>query len=62
MCNRKDRLGLSWSPAPKGWIKINVNVSRRHRTRSTTIGYIMRTIDQMPLWLGTRDLEIALSL
>lgn len=40
--NRKDHLVLCWSPLSEGWIKINVDVSRRQRTRSSSISYIMR--------------------
>lgn len=39
---KKDRSVLCWRPLPEDWIKINVDTFGRHRSRSTTIGYIMR--------------------
>lgn len=33
---------IQWSPPEEGWIKINVDASRRQNSSSTFIGYIMR--------------------
>lgn len=33
---------LCWRLPPEGWIKINVDVSRRQESKSTTIGFVMR--------------------
>lgn len=33
---------LHWNPPPEVWIKINVDASKRQRTGSTSIAYIIR--------------------
>lgn len=31
---------MNWIPPPEGCIKINVNISKRYTTESTTIGFV----------------------
>lgn len=39
---RLDRPFIRWSPPTEGWIKINMDISRRECTYMESIGYIMR--------------------
>lgn len=39
---RRSRVEYSWRPPPDGWVKINVDASKRHWITSTSIGYVMR--------------------
>lgn len=39
---KKTRIKSSWSPPLEELIKTNIDYSKRHPTRSTVVGYIMR--------------------
>lgn len=37
---KKDRSNLRWRPSPEAWIKINIDTSRRHRSRLASINIL----------------------
>lgn len=39
---RKNWTPLRWEPTLDGWIKINIYAFRRHFTRFTSVGYVLR--------------------
>lgn len=49
-------------PPEEGWIKINVNASRRHRLVSTSIGYIIRDSNARIIITNNKNLRDCLIL
>lgn len=40
--NKRSSAEYRWRSPPEGWVKVNVDASRRHWMKSTSISYIMR--------------------
>lgn len=53
---KQKRVASRWTALPDGWIKTNVDASRRYSTGSSTIGYVMK--DKIGTTIMTKGIQI----